>query len=61
MEVWSGPCGGGAVTGGLAAAGLEVVDGTFDELTEGEQGIDLTLVIVEQGLEGLTKTAGAIR
>ena len=32
-----GPLGGGAVTRGLAAAGLEVVDRTFDELTEGEQ------------------------
>ena len=56
-----GPLGGGAVTGGLAAAGLEVVDGTFDELTEGEQITDLTAVIVEQGVEGLTKAARAIR
>ena len=52
---------GGAVTGGLAAAGLEVVDGTFDELTEGEQISDLAPVIVEQGVEGQTKTARAIR
>jgi hypothetical protein len=56
-----GPLGRGAVTGGLAAAGLEVVDGTFDELTEGEQITDLTAVIVEQGVEGLTKAARAIR
>jgi hypothetical protein len=49
------------VTGGLAAASLQVVDGTFDELTEGEQVIDLTPVIVEQGVEGLTKAASAIR
>jgi hypothetical protein len=49
------------VTGGLAATGLEVVDGTFDELTEGEQITDLTAVIVEQGVEGLTKAARAIR
>ena len=51
---------GSAVTGGLAAASMEVVDGTFDELTQGEQGIELTLVVVEQRLEGLTQTAGAI-
>lgn len=51
----------GAVTGGLAAASEEVVDRTFDELTEGEQGIELTLVIIEQRLEGLTQTARAFR
>ncbi len=56
-----GPLRGGAVTGGLAAAGLEIVDGTFDELTEGEQISDLTPVIVEQGIKGLTKAASAIR
>ena len=50
----------GAVTGGLTAASPEVVDGTFDESTQREQGIDLTLVIAAQRLEGLTKTAGAI-
>jgi hypothetical protein len=52
---------GGTVTGGLAATGLEVVDGTFDELTEGEQISDLAPVIFEQGVEGQTKTARAIR
>ena len=51
---------GGAVTGGFAAASAEVVDGTFDELTEGEQGNELTLVVIEQRLEGLTQAAGAI-
>ena len=56
-----GPLRGGTVTGGLAAAGLEVVDGTFNELTEGEQITKLTPVIVEQGEEGLTKAASAIR
>ncbi len=49
------------MTGGLAAAGAEVVDGTFDELPQWEQGMELTLVVVEQRLEGLTQTAGAIR
>ena len=52
---------GGAVTGGLAAASPEVVDGTFDELTKGEQGVDLTLVVAEHRLERLTQAAGAIR
>jgi hypothetical protein len=56
-----GPLRGGAVTGGLAAAGLEIVDGTFDELTEREQITDLTPVIVEQDVEGLTKASSAIR
>ena len=50
----------GAVTGGLAAASVEVVDGTFDELTQREQDVGLTLVVVEQRLQGLPKTAGAI-
>lgn len=56
-----GPLRGGAVTGGLAAAGLEVVDGTFDELTEGEQRTNLKPVIAEEGVEDLTKAASAIR
>src|SRR5436305_15248923 len=51
---------GGAVARGLAAAGLQIVDGTFDKLPDGEQVLDPTLVIVEQGLEGLAQTAGAI-
>jgi hypothetical protein len=51
----------GAVAGGLAAASVEVVDGTFDELSQREHRIDLTPVVVKQHLEGLTKTAGAIR
>jgi len=54
------PLVGGAMTGGLATASMEVVDGTFDELTQGEQGIELTLVVDEQRLEGLTQTAGAV-
>jgi hypothetical protein len=52
---------GGAVTGGLAAASVEVVDGAFDELTQREQDIDLVLVVVEEALKGLTKTTGVIR
>src|ERR1700687_5015231 len=55
------PLVGSTVTGRLAAAGAEVVDGTFDELPQGEQCIDLTLVIVEQRLQSLTQAAGAIR
>jgi hypothetical protein len=50
----------GAVTGRLAAASLEVVDGTFDELPQGEQGVELTLVIGEQRLEGQAEAAGTI-
>ena len=55
------PLGRGAVTRRLAAASVEVVDGTFDELPQGEQGIQLTLVITEQRLQRLAQTAGAIR
>jgi hypothetical protein len=50
---------GGAVTGGLAATGAKVIDGTFDELSQGEHGIELRLVIGAQLLEGLAQTAGA--
>jgi hypothetical protein len=49
----------GAVTGGLAAASAEVVDGAFDELSQREQGIELRLVVGAQLLEGLAETAGA--
>ena len=38
---------GGTVTGRFAAAGLKVVDGAFDELAQGEQDVDLMLVIAE--------------
>jgi hypothetical protein len=38
----------GTVTGRFAASGVEVVDGTFDKLPEGEHGVDLTAVVVEQ-------------
>ncbi len=53
------PLEGGAVTRGLATAGVKVVDRAFEELTQGEQGFELTPVIVEQGPESLTETAGA--
>jgi hypothetical protein len=55
------PLAGGTVTGRLATAGAEVIDGTFDELPQREQRVDLTLVVAEQRQEGLTQTAGAIR
>lgn len=51
---------GGAVAGGLAAASLEVVDGALDELPQGEQGVELTLVIGEQRFESQAQAAGAI-
>lgn len=52
---------GGAVTGRLATPSVEVVDRTFDELADGKQKVDLLLVMVEQGSEGLTQAAGALR
>jgi hypothetical protein len=51
---------GGAVTGRLATASVEVVDGTFDEVTQREEGVESAPVVVEQGAEGLAKAAGAI-
>ena len=43
---------GSAVTGRLAAAGLEQVDGALDELA---------LVLGQQGFEGQSQAAGAVR
>jgi hypothetical protein len=42
------PVVGSAVTGGLAAACAKVIDGTFEEWPQGEQGVQLPLVVVEQ-------------
>ena len=55
------PLVGGAVAGGFAAARVEFVDGTFDELAPGEQGMELALIVAEQGGERLAQAAGAIR
>jgi len=49
------------VTGRLAAAGVEFVDRTLDELAQREQYIELALVLGQQGLEGQAEAAGAIR
>ena len=43
---------GSAVTGRLAAAGVEFVDRTLDELAEWEQFVELALVLGQEGLEG---------
>jgi hypothetical protein len=40
------------VTGRLAAAGVEFVDRTLDELAEWEQFVELALVLGQEGLEG---------
>jgi hypothetical protein len=40
---------------------VEVVDRPFEELTQRKQSVDLTLVVVEQRLQGLTKAARPIR
>jgi hypothetical protein len=39
---------------------VEVIDGTFEELAEGKQGMDLPLVVSEQRLQSEPKAAGAI-
>ena len=48
------------MAGRLAAAGLEFIDGAFDELAQGEQFIELALVLGQQGFEGQAQAAGAI-
>jgi hypothetical protein len=48
------------VAGRLAAAGLELIDGTLDELAQREQFIEPPLVLGEQGREGQAQAAGAI-
>ena len=49
-----------AVARGFATPGPEAIDGTFDELAQGEQGFELVLVVAEQRQEGLAETAGAL-
>jgi hypothetical protein len=51
---------GSAVAGRLAAAGLELVDGTFDELSQREHLMELALRVGQQGSEGQAQAAGAI-
>ena len=49
------------MAGGLAAAGLEFVDGALDELAQGEQFFELPLVVGQQRFESQAQTAGPIR
>ena len=48
------------MAGGLATAGLELVDGALDELAQGEQVVELPLGVGQQGFEGQAQPAGAI-
>src|ERR1019366_194773 len=50
---------GGAVAGRFAAAGLEFVDGAFEEVA-GQQVIEALLVVSQQGPQGLAQMAGAL-
>jgi hypothetical protein len=49
------------VAGRFAAAGLELVNGALDELTQGEQFFELPLVLRQQRCEGQPQAAGTIR
>ncbi len=49
---------GGAVAGGLAAAGVELVDGTFEQFADLEQRLDELLVLVTEFAEELAMVAG---
>jgi hypothetical protein len=49
------------VAGRLAATGLEQVDGALDELPQGEHLTEPPLVLGQQGFEGQSQAAGAIR
>ena len=50
---------GGTVAGRLAAAGLEFIDGSFEELAEGQEVIEALPVAGQQCPQGLAETAGA--
>ena len=50
---------GGAVAGRFAAAGVELVDGAFEELANLEEVLNQALVIIEQLPEKLALAAGA--
>ena len=52
--------GGGAMAGGLAAAGLQLVDGAFEEFAPGEEVLDQALLLFEQLAEELALAAGAL-
>jgi hypothetical protein len=50
---------GGAMAGGLAAACVEFVDGTFEEFAHSEEVLDEALLLLEQLAEELALAAGA--
>ena len=50
----------GAVAGGLATAGLELVDGALEELAQGKDLLQAPVMVGQQGLQGLAQTAGPI-
>ena len=56
-----GAVGSGAMAGALAAAGPQLINGTFDELANFEQAIEEMLVLVPQFAEELTLAAAAFR
>ena len=54
------PLRGGAVAGRLAAAGLQFVDGTFQQLAKGKDLLDEALVVLEKTEEDAPLATGLI-
>ena len=48
---------GGAVAGRLAAAGLQFIDGAFEEQAKGQQVIEALLIVSQQNPQGLARSA----
>jgi hypothetical protein len=48
------------MAGGLAAAGLQIVDGAFEEFAHREEVLDEALLLLEQLPEELALAAGAV-
>ena len=51
---------GGAVAGRFAAAGLQLIDGAFEELPKRQQAIQALLVVSEERPDVLAQTAGGL-
>ena len=49
-----------AMAGGLAATGLQIVDGAFEEFAHREEVLDEALLLLEQLPEELALAAGAV-
>jgi hypothetical protein len=51
---------GGAVAGRLAAAGLQFIDGAFEELAKRQQVFEALLIVSQERPDGLAQATGAL-